>query len=61
MPFNVSLSRITMGTVKKRGKSNDMPDTSTADTKNRGNLGAVMFDDRDTSGIIKAILNLKKR
>ena len=48
-------------TVKKREESFDMQNTSNIDTENRGDFGAVMFDDKDTFGIIKAILNLKKR
>jgi len=50
-----------METVKKREESNGMQDTSTMDTESRDDFGAVVFDDKDTFGIIKAILNLKKR
>jgi len=48
-------------TVKKREKPLDMENTSNMGIENRGDFGAVMFDDKDTFGIIKAILNLKKR
>jgi len=48
-------------TVKNGEKLRDMENISTMSTKDRGDFGPVVFDDKDTFGIIKAILNLKKR
>jgi len=38
-----------------------MQDEPAKKIKERGDFGAVVFDDRDTFGIIKAILKLREK
>jgi len=47
--------------VKKGKEVFDMQNAFTMSTENKNKKGAAIFDDKDTFGIIKSILNLKKR